>query len=265
MKLFLKILFFIFTMIIITVGEIESSTVTTILQEETLYSFIQKSQHGNILFENYNTNSCLKEEKVLAYCERVKVTEGSVAKGGSLLDDILDAAKSLDDNAFDIADAGLANWKNFQNRVATQLQTMYPNSKIGNQIYLDVTYIDNTGKTVTKTIIPDDLVQIEANGITKYKVIDAKTSIKNDLVNMNDLTGTCTANQKEIYPLIDDLSSGRILKVEMKGAQATTSFPNADFDKVTNKASIQLDNGVEFWVNADKIDFTKYVIRNRTK
>ena len=43
MKLFLKILFFIFTMNIITVGEVKSSTVATVLQEKTSYSFIQKS------------------------------------------------------------------------------------------------------------------------------------------------------------------------------------------------------------------------------
>jgi len=58
MKLFLKILFFIFTMIIITVGEAKSSTVVTILREKTSYSFIQKSQLSAILFENYNTNFC---------------------------------------------------------------------------------------------------------------------------------------------------------------------------------------------------------------
>ena len=42
MKVIRKILFFIFTMIIITVGEIKSSTVVAVLQEETPSSFIQK-------------------------------------------------------------------------------------------------------------------------------------------------------------------------------------------------------------------------------
>ena len=56
MKLFLKILFFIFTMIIITVEEVKSSTVGTVLQEEISYSLIQKSQLGATVFENHNAN-----------------------------------------------------------------------------------------------------------------------------------------------------------------------------------------------------------------
>ena len=86
MKLFLKILFFIFTMIIIMVGETKSSTVTTILREKTSYSFIQKSQLGDILFENHNTNYCLNEENVVVYSERSISIEGNVAKGGSVLE-----------------------------------------------------------------------------------------------------------------------------------------------------------------------------------
>jgi hypothetical protein len=182
--------------------------------------------------------------------------------GIGVIDDILEAARHFDDNLADIADAGWPNWKIFQNKVASQLKTIYPNNKIGNQIYLDVTYIDDAGRTVTKTIIPDDLVQIDANN-NLYKVIDAKTSIKNDLVNMSDLTGKCTANQKEIYPLIDDLASGKILKVEMKGESAIRDFKNVIFDG--GKATINLENGVDFWVNATKDDFTKYVTRNRIK
>ena len=62
MKLFLKILFFILTMIIVTVGETKPSTVVTILQEETSYSFIQKSQFGDdILFEKHNANYCVNK------------------------------------------------------------------------------------------------------------------------------------------------------------------------------------------------------------
>jgi len=82
MKLLLKILFFIFTMTIITVGEAKSSTVATILQEETSYSFIQKPQLGAILFENHNVNFCLNEWNVVAYSERGINAERSVAKGG---------------------------------------------------------------------------------------------------------------------------------------------------------------------------------------
>ena len=94
MKLFLKILFFIFTMIIVTVGEIKSSTAANILQEEISYSFIQKSQHGAVLFENHNINSFFNEENAVTYCERVISVKRNVAKGekvfnASHLDDYL--------------------------------------------------------------------------------------------------------------------------------------------------------------------------------
>jgi hypothetical protein len=181
----------------------------------------------------------------------------------SSIDEILEASKYFDDNVLDIADAGFENWKVFQNRVAVQLKTMYPNSKIGHQIYLDVTYIDNAGKTVTRTIIPDDLIQIESNGIAKYKAIDAKTSIRNDLPQMNDLTSTCTAGQKEIYPLIDNFASGKILKVEMYGKSAMDAF--GPFLNNAPKVEIQLENNVEFWVNSSKNDFSQYLIRSRIK
>ena len=65
MKLFVKILFFIFAMIIIIVGEAKSSIVVTILQGETSSSFIQKPQFGVIFFENHNTNFCVNGENVV--------------------------------------------------------------------------------------------------------------------------------------------------------------------------------------------------------
>ena len=180
------------------------------------------------------------------------------------LDDILEVAKHFDDNILDIVDAGLKNWKTFQKRVDAQLRIIYPNSKIGNQIYLDVTYINIEGMTVTKTIIPDNLVQKEINSIKKYKVVDAKTSINDDLVNMQDLTSKCTPNQKEIYPLIDDLASNKILKVEMYGENAKSAF-QTEFPVNASKIEIQLESSVEFWVNSDKNDFDKYIIRSRIK
>jgi len=85
MKLFFKILFFIFTMIIITVGEVKSSTVITTLREETSYSSFQKSQLGAILFESHNANSCLNERNVVTCSKRGVNVEESVAKGGRTL------------------------------------------------------------------------------------------------------------------------------------------------------------------------------------
>ena len=84
MKRFLKILFFILTTIIITVEETKSSTVVTILQEKTSYSFIQKSQLGDILFENHNANYCLKEKNVVACWSLIAKVKDVVAKGGGI-------------------------------------------------------------------------------------------------------------------------------------------------------------------------------------
>lgn len=77
---------------------------------------------------------------------------------------------------------------------------------------------------------------------------------------MNDLTSTCTANQKLVYPAIDGLE-GAITKVEMRGGQAEEAF---DMIK-GSKQIIQLETGVEFWVNQSNSDFTKYVPRPRKK
>jgi hypothetical protein len=69
-------------MIIITVEDVKSSTVVTILQGETSYSFFQKSQLGVVIFENHNANSCINGEIVVAYSERVESKNKGVAKGG---------------------------------------------------------------------------------------------------------------------------------------------------------------------------------------
>jgi hypothetical protein len=84
MKLFLKILLFIFTMIFITAGEIKSSTMVTIFQEETSYSFFQKPQLGDVILENHNANSCLNGENIVTYSEQIAEVERNVAKGGKI-------------------------------------------------------------------------------------------------------------------------------------------------------------------------------------
>ena len=94
----------------------------------------------------------------------------------------------------------------------------------------------------------------------KYKLIDAKTSVKNDLTQLNDLTSTCTQNQQPIYKIIDgEPGAGTITKVEMRGGQAEQAFG------ISSKTEIQLEAGVEFWVNSSKTDFTQYLIRSRIK
>ncbi|MFQ3577076.1 MAG: hypothetical protein SNJ77_11640, partial [Cytophagales bacterium] len=185
-----------------------------------------------------------------------------VSGAGKFSDELLEAWSKFDDNVLDVASVGKQNWKTFQNRVGEQLQSLHPGKKIGNQITLDVTYTLPNGSTVTKTIIPDNLIQIEVNGIKKYKVIDAKTA-QTDLVNKADLTSTCTQNQQPIYKMIDgDATAGTITKVEMRGGQAEQAFGDLGS---TGKLQIQLESNVEFWVNTNPTDFTQYLIRPRIK
>jgi len=75
-------------MIIITVGEVKSSIVATILREKTMCSYIQKSQLDAIVFENHFENSCLKKEKAVTYSEQVTSVETVVAKGGTNLENL---------------------------------------------------------------------------------------------------------------------------------------------------------------------------------
>ncbi len=83
MKLFLKVLFCIFTMII-TVEEAQSSTVINVLQEGTSYSFLQEP-HIPFVFANNSENSCLNKENVVTCSEQVISINGSAAKGGTQL------------------------------------------------------------------------------------------------------------------------------------------------------------------------------------
>jgi hypothetical protein len=186
-----------------------------------------------------------------------------IAEFTTLSNELLETFAIFEDNVLDVANAGKYNWKTFENRVAEQLKILHPGKKIGNQITLDVTYVEN-GVTKTKTIIPDNLIQTEVGGIKKYKVIDAKTA-KTDLVSKSDLTSTCTQNQQPIYKMIDgDVTTGKITKVEMRGGQATDAFRNEIFNQ-SGKATIQLEVNVEFWVNSSTTDFTQYLIRPRIK
>ena len=85
------------------------------------------------------------------------------------------------------------------------------------------------------------------------------------MVNKADLTSTCTVNQQPVYKMIDgDATAGTITKVEMRGGQATSAFPNELFNQ-SGKATIQLEPNVEFWVNSSTTDFTQYLIRPRIK
>jgi hypothetical protein len=230
-------------------------------QAKVLSDILEKDKHALHQMGHLDDANVKKYENAVQYLR--DVSNGNSARTAGMIDAVLEASKTFDDNVLEIADVGLKNWKTFQNRVAEQLNILHPDKKIGNQITLDVTYIQN-GVTSTKTIIPDNLIQIEANGVKKYKVIDAKTA-NADLVSKSDLTSTCTKNQQDVYPLIDGTGNGTITKVEMRGGQAQNAFgENVIFD-ANGRAAIQLDVGVEFWVNSSTTDFTRYAIRARIK
>jgi hypothetical protein len=178
------------------------------------------------------------------------------------VDDQLNEFAKFADNEDDVANTGLANWKTFQKSVDKELVILYPNNKIGSQITLDVYYTKPDGTTGRLTIIPDNLILFDYNGIKRYKVIDAKTSIRKDLSKEPDLTYLCTDNQKIIYRILDgDATAGTITKVEMRGGQAEQAFGPQEF--INGKATITLEPAVEFWVNSSAEDFTKYVRRTR--
>jgi hypothetical protein len=234
-----------------------SSGYSLVSKEGKAYKLVNKEK---LTHKDYNNFDEFIDDPV-----NIPGSGAPIQGAGNVLDDaLLNTARVFDDNVLDVASVGFQNWKTFQNRVAQQLQSLHPGKRIGNQITLDVTYIEN-GITKTKTIIPDNLIQEEVNGIRKYKVIDAKTA-QTDLVNKADLKSTCTQNQQPIYKMIDgDATAGTITKVEMRGGQATGAFPNELFNQATGKANIQLEANVEFWVNSSTTDFTQYLIRPRIK
>ena len=82
------------------------------------------------------------------------------------------------------------------------------------------------------------------------------------MINKADLSSSCTPNQQPIYKMIDgDATAGTITKVEMRGGQAEQAFGIAK----GQRTEIQLETGVDFWVNTNTTDFTQYLIRPRIK
>lgn len=82
---------------------------------------------------------------------------------------------------------------------------------------------------------------------------------------MNDLTSTCTQNQKVVYKMVDgDATAGTITKVKMRGEQAQNAFEELFRGNATS-VEIQLESGVEFWVNSSTTDYTQFLVRPRIK
>ena len=67
---------------VITVGEVKSSTVVNILQKEISYSFHQEQQFCTSILENHLGNSCKSKKNVITYNKRVVSTNTTATKGG---------------------------------------------------------------------------------------------------------------------------------------------------------------------------------------
>ena len=126
MKIFLKILFFIFTMII-TVGEVQSSTVINLSQEATAYLFQQtESNIVSFVFENHSEKYCLKEEKAVSYREQGVSTNTVAAKTGGRV-----ATNSL-------------NPTHHITKSKTQMQALMNDIRV-NGIQEPIKYVENNG------------------------------------------------------------------------------------------------------------------------
>lgn len=96
MKLFLKILFVIFTVFVTTVEEAKPSTVVNISHGEISVSYFQEVESIYFDFENHSELFCKNGEYVVAYSERGKGENGSAAKKGvKYSEDLVKAAQEL--------------------------------------------------------------------------------------------------------------------------------------------------------------------------
>jgi hypothetical protein len=184
---------------------------------------------------------------VIAVCMGLLVV---FAQPVSSLTTVLDDTANDPENVMDINDAGVTNWKTFEDKIFGIVKSSNPNA--AQQVSLDVTH---SGGTVTR-IRPDILAKVG----TKFKVIDVKTSKVKDLGALPDLSVFCTSNQKIVYPLINKIAAGTstITKVTVKGTQGSALG-------LSDGTSVSLEDGVDFYVNTPANDFSKYVKRKLIK
>jgi hypothetical protein len=163
---------------------------------------------------------------------------------------VLDDTANDPENVMDINDAGVTNWKTFEDKIFNIVKSSNPSA--AQQVSLDVTH---SGGTVTR-IRPDVLAKVG----TKYKVIDVKTSKVKDLGALPDLSVFCTSNQKIVYPLINKIATGNstITKVVVKGTQGGALG-------LSDGTTIALEDGVDFYVNTPANNFGSYVKRKMIK
>jgi hypothetical protein len=137
-----------------------------------------------------------------------------------------------------LSDAAKKFWANLEVNCTKYLRETYGYANVGRQITVDVTL--SNGQVVTCRI--DNLVK---QGNT-YKIIDAKSSIINNLSakNVDELISQyATTNQKTFY---DALKNGQVQKIVPRGQRAVDYFSN--FGGIPPNG-IGIGNQVEFLVN----------------
>jgi len=180
-----------------------------------------------------------------------------VAEGtGTTLSEMFEPG--LINNLDDIEDVGITDWRTFETAVSNKIINDNPlPRRVGAQISLDVHYLDAQGIERKVRIIADNLVEVDAGSRT-FKIIDAKTSKTKDLVALDNLSSTCTPNQKIAYPIIEGVSDNTITKVVVKGKQAQ-QFGMGDLIGT----EINLEAEVGFFVNTNNTNFTEFTYRPR--
>ena len=111
-------------------------------------------------------------------------------------------------------------WAQHEMNVSKYLEDTYGVSNIGQQITVDV-YIAGRSTPVRCRI--DNLIDINGNG-ELFRIVDAKSSIVNDLSTKTALqlkNTTCTPNQKLFY---DALKNGNVTQIKPVGNRAKVFF-----------------------------------------
>ncbi|AUS06129.1 hypothetical protein [Pseudotamlana carrageenivorans] len=155
----------------------------------------------------------------------------------------------------DISTEAKKFWQNHEVNVTNYLRKTYGYTKVGRQITVDIK-IKGIQEPVRCRL--DNLIDI---GGGKFKIIDAKSSLKVDLSkqNVNNLsTIRSTKNQKIFYKAIRE---GNVENITPKGSNASDYFELLNPNSPIIPKNIKIDPKIEFLVNDNKIkDYNIYKI-----
>lgn len=194
-----------------------------------------------------NTNTDTETNSTDSSTSNITSTGRKVDAKGSLKNNFdgvnTNAVKSLEVEAEIVAtnnsitDEAKKFWQNHEMNVTDYLRKTYGSTKLGRQITVDIK-IKGIDKPVRCRL--DNLVD---TGGGKFKIIDAKSSIKVDLskVKLDELkTAKSTHNQKKFYKALEE---GTVEKITPKGKNAQ------DFFGENLRENISIENSVDFYVN----------------